>query len=165
LPVDDATSPVGAAGMGGIGRALATLDGAESPARFVARTRTSYQVPLVRNPSVNVQHELIGYRDRCQPPLVRYSTQYITLGVALAFQRSVICPFPAVAVSPVGAAGIGGIGRALATLDIAELPCGFVAASRNSYVLPLVSSDTVVEQQVVIGIACSCHDWPIVASR
>jgi hypothetical protein len=85
-----ARRPDGGAGRGGSGRAVATLDGPESPDRFVARTRKSYVVPFVKYRTVFVQHVVTGMPIRChEPPRARYSIQYHTSGVGLAAQRSV----------------------------------------------------------------------------
>src|SRR5215216_7312641 len=75
-PVAVAVRLVGGCGNGGIGRAVATLEGVESPARLVARRRKSYVVPLDSSVTSKAQQVDSGYTRRCQaPPLARSSIQ------------------------------------------------------------------------------------------
>lgn len=56
-----------------------------------------------------------------------------------AVQLTVACPFPATAVTPVGApAGAEGT-TGLDTVEAGPVPTAFVAATVNEYVVPLVS--------------------------
>ncbi len=69
-------------------------------------------------------------------------------------------PSPALAVSPEGAAGSGGIGFADATLDGAESPDTLVARTRKSYDFPFVRYSTANEQHVDTGDGIRCHEPP-----
>nr|WP_263864072.1 hypothetical protein [Paenibacillus lycopersici] len=151
-----AVTPVGALGtpIGATGVTLAdTADAADSPAEFVAVTWNVYAVPFV-NP-VTVIGPAVVLVSVTFPGLdvTVYSVIALPPSLAGAVKRTVAVPFPAVAVTPVGAPGtpIGTTGVTLAdAADAADSPAEFVAVTWNVYAVPFVNPVTVIGLAVVL---------------
>jgi hypothetical protein len=132
-----AVTPVGDPGVVSGVTELEAVEDALVPTAFVAVTVKVYAVPLVRPIIVIGEVPPVAVK----PPVFE-ETVYEVIGEPPLFtggvNEMVACPFPATAVTPVGAPGVvAGVTGAVA-LDGVLVPFAFVAVTVNVYVVPFV---------------------------
>lgn len=149
-----AETAVGAAGTvtgrAGVTAVLAE-EALDAPSLFVATTVNVYAVPFVSPDTVIGELAPLPVN----PPGLDVTVYPVIVAPPLslgAVNETVACPFPAVAETAVGAAGIVLGVTAVLAVDAVPVPRLFIAATVNVYAVPFVRPVTVMGELVPVAV-------------